>query len=153
MEKEEREFVLRHLADSRERLIRTVDGLSQEQRYFRSAEDRWSIAECVEHITVTESLFFKKVQEAAQAPPGPRCGAGCAQQGPVNSRAGSRPRHSPEGPGRVDANPGRWTDFEELLRQFESWRERSLRFAAVTQANLRIHFFEHPRLGDLDCYQ
>jgi hypothetical protein len=48
---------------------------------------------------------------------------------------------------------GRWPDFEELIRQFEATRERSMRFSAVTQADLRNHFFPHPFLGLLDCYQ
>ncbi len=47
----------------------------------------------------------------------------------------------------------RWPEFEELLRQFEAARERTLRFAAVTQADLRSRAFPHPFLGPLDCYQ
>jgi hypothetical protein len=57
-----------------------------------------------------------------------------------------------QGPAEVMPQ-GRWPDFDELLRQFEATRERSVRFSAVTQADLRKHFFPHPFLGLLDCYQ
>jgi hypothetical protein len=57
-----------------------------------------------------------------------------------------------KGPAQVMPS-GRWPDFEELLRQFEAARERTLRFAAVTQADLRSRAFPHPFLGPLDCYQ
>ncbi len=52
MEATERELVVHQLAHSRERLVLAVEGLSTEQRSFRPAEDRWSIADCIEHITV-----------------------------------------------------------------------------------------------------
>jgi hypothetical protein len=48
---------------------------------------------------------------------------------------------------------GRWTEFEECLRQFEAARERSLRFAAIMQAEPRQRFLPHPFVGRLDCYQ
>jgi hypothetical protein len=48
---------------------------------------------------------------------------------------------------------GRWPEFEELIRQFEVARERTVRMASETQADLRSRCFEHPFLGDLDCYQ
>ena len=56
------------------------------------------------------------------------------------------------GPPQVDPT-NRWPEFEELMRQFENTRERSVNFAAATEADLRSHFSPHPFLGDLDCYQ
>ena len=57
MEKTEREFALQHLAASRERLIQAVEGLTAEQHHFRPAEDRWSVADCIEHITVVRGVL------------------------------------------------------------------------------------------------
>ncbi len=48
---------------------------------------------------------------------------------------------------------GRWPNFDDLLREFESTRERTLHFAATTQGDLRAYAFPHPFLGPLDCYQ
>jgi hypothetical protein len=159
VQKEEREFVLLHLAESRERLVEAVEGLSFEQRYFRPAEDRWSVADCVEHITVLEADLFKRLQQVIQTPPEP--GRETEARLPesdvsrmdriILERLPLREVRAAAPAGMLPS--GRWPEFEELMRQFEATRERTLRFAAVTQADLRGHSLPHPILGLLDCYQ
>jgi hypothetical protein len=151
---------LRYLAQSRERLLESVEGLNEEQRHFRPAGDRWSVADCVEHVSMVEKSILRKIEALVIGPVQPEV------QPEVQPDA--KPRASlpdevilarvPNRSLRVtapqeDLPSGRWTDFAELLRQFEGARERSLRFAAVTQSDLRGHCFAHPRLGELDCYQ
>ena len=70
MEKLERERALRYLAQSREMLIQAVDGLSPTQQSFRPAPDRWSVADCVEHVTVVESNILNAIHRNLQQPPG-----------------------------------------------------------------------------------
>jgi hypothetical protein len=134
-------------------LLQAVDGLSAEQRAFQPAEDRWSVAGCVEHIIVVEDFVFQTMQRALQAPPEPaEKQTEVRRKDPiVIERVPARTRRvmGPEG-----VHPkNRWPDFEELLRQFEATRQRSVTFAGETQADLRSHFFPHPFLGDMDCYQ
>jgi uncharacterized damage-inducible protein DinB len=150
MKKPEREFLLLHLAENRERLLEAVDGLGKEQQRFRPAPGRWSVADCVEHVSIVEKLVLKNIQRVVTLTPEPQTRASVADH-VMLTEVSNRSARCPAPPEAMPSK--RWTDFEELLRQFESWRERSLRFAAVTQADLRIHFFEHPRLGELDCYQ
>jgi len=152
METTQRQLVLKHLAESRERLLGAVDGLSAEQRGFRPAEDRWSVADCVEHIIVVESFVLGSIHRVLQAAPEP------AKQAEVQGKehailemVPSRNRRV-KGPAAVMPN-GRWQDFGALLQQFELTRERTVSFATGTQADLFDHFFPHPILGDLDCYQ
>jgi hypothetical protein len=157
--KEEREFVLLHLAESRERLVEAVEGLSRDQRHFRPAGDRWSVADCVEHITVLEADLFRRLQQAILTPPEP--GRESEARGPeadasrmdriILERVPLRDVRAAAPAGMLPS--GRWPEFDELIRQFEATRERTLRFAAVTQADLRGHFLPHPVLGLLDCYQ
>jgi uncharacterized damage-inducible protein DinB len=148
----ERELVVEHLARSRERLILTVDSLTASQRNFRTAEDRWSIADCVEHITVVENFVLRSIQKVLQSPPEPeRQSEAQGKEQAILERVPARERRV-KGPADVMPH-GRWPNFDELVRQFEATRERSVRFSAVTQADLRNHFFPHPFLGILDCYQ
>jgi uncharacterized damage-inducible protein DinB len=152
VEAAERELVVEHLAQSRERLVLTVEGLSAEQRNFRPAEDRWSIADCIEHITVVESHILRTIQQVLQSTPEPeRQGEARGKEQTILERVPARERRV-KGPEEVQPQ-NRWPEFEELLLQFEASRERSVRFSAVTQADLRNHFFPHPFLGLLDCYQ
>ena len=48
----ERELALQNLAESRERLLRMANGLTREQLHYRPATERWSVAECLEHIVM-----------------------------------------------------------------------------------------------------
>jgi hypothetical protein len=149
VEKAEREFLLRYLAQSRERLLEAVQGLSEEQRRFRPGVGRWSVADCLEHVAILERGVLQKIRKVLPAAPQPRAGV------PDDLILAGIPDRSVRFRSPREALPrGRWTDFAELLRQFEAARERSLRFAAVTQSDLRGHFFaHHPQLGELDCYQ
>ncbi len=152
MEATERERVVQYLAETRERLVLTLEGLSEGQRNFRPAQDRWSIADCVEHITVVETSVLRSIQQVLQSQPQPeRQIEAQGKEQVILERVPARERRV-KGPLEVMPQ-GRWPDFEELLRQFEATRERSVRFSAVTQADLRNHFFTHPFLGLLDCYQ
>ncbi len=133
-------------------LVRAVEGLSGEQQVFRPGEDRWSVADCIEHIAVVEDFTLKSIQKALQGPERPdQHSETNGKDAVILSRVPAREIRV-KGPAPVMPT-GRWPDFDELLRQFEATRERTLRFAAVTQADLRSRDFPHPFLGPLDCYQ
>lgn len=130
-----------------------MDGLSAGQRAFQPAEDRWSVAGNVEHIILVESFVFQTMQKALKAPPEPaeKQLEVRAKDPIVIERVPARTRRV-MGPEMVHPK-NRWPDFDELLRQFEATRQRSVTFATTTETDLRSHFFPHPFLGDLDCYQ
>jgi len=152
VEATERELVVEQLAQSRERLVLTVEGLSEEQRSFRPAQDRWSIADCIEHVTVVESFVLRNIHQTLQSPPEPeRQNEVRGKEKIILEKVPARERRV-QGPAEFMPQ-GRWPDFEDLMRRFEATRERSVRFSAVTQADLRKHFFPHPMLGLLDSYQ
>ena len=56
-------------------LLRSVEGLSAEQRDFRPSPDRWSVAEIVEHLSLVErsvarlvGSLLRKAEESGGAP-------------------------------------------------------------------------------------
>jgi hypothetical protein len=152
MEATQRQLVLKHLAASRERLLGAVQGLSAEQRGFRPGEDRWSVADCVEHIIVVELFVVGTIGEVLQSPADPAKRA--TVQGKDQLVLERVPARATRVKGPAEVMPrGRWPEFEALLVQFESARGQTVSFAAETEANLHEHFFPHPFLGDLDCYQ
>jgi len=152
MDNKERELVLDHLSASGERLLQAVDGLSAEQRTFQPAEDRWSVAGCVEHIILVERVVFNGIQAALRESPNPAKQAEIRPKDQVVLDRVPARIHRVMGP--VEVHPqNRWPDFEVLLRQFTITRDDSVAFATHTNADLRSHFFPHPFLADLDCYQ
>jgi uncharacterized damage-inducible protein DinB len=151
MEERERTLVLQQLSESREKLFGLVGGLTTEQWAYRPAEGRWSINECLEHVTRVENrvlgIITAKVAEGAPEPARPEVRAkdDAIQKGVLDR---STARQAPE-PARPT---GMWTD-SQLAEEFGRTRQRTIDFAATTESDLRTYFNPHAAFGDLDCYQ
>ena len=52
----DRDKAVAYLEANRQQLHDAVDGLSEAQLRFQSVPDRWSVADCVEHIALVEEL-------------------------------------------------------------------------------------------------
>jgi hypothetical protein len=144
----ERDRVASYLADTRERLVSSTRNLWRAQLQFKPAPDRWSVAECLEHIIVVEGLILSSIEKALQQPP-----------------ASSKPAMSDDeilrtvvdrsfrvrGPERLMPT-GRWS-HDQLLSEFDAVRKCTCDFAASTNAPLRDHGYPHPMFGHFDCYQ
>ena len=147
----ERELLLKNLEESRERLLNMAQGLSREQLHHRPAPGRWTVAECLEHITIVEGRVLGSVQKTLEA--GPDSSKSSSMQGKdellvANVAGRATPLQAPD----VLAPTGRWPD-EQLLNEFEEVRRQTRDFAAGTGADLRRHFYRHPAIGELDLYQ
>ena len=69
---EEREMAVNELKKTRDRLTSTVDGLSDEQLNFKASPESWSVAECVEHLAISENnIGGGMLQGALQTPADP----------------------------------------------------------------------------------
>ncbi|HVV44454.1 MAG TPA: DinB family protein, partial [Bryobacteraceae bacterium] len=154
MEQQERQLLMDQLTSSRERLLGLVEGLTEDQWRFQPAEGRWSINQCLEHVTRVEKRVLgsigKKLEEG-RAEPERRTANQKAKDDQIVSRMPDRSsrREAPE-----SARPtGEWADAKRLLEEFRNARQRTLEFAATTQKDLRSYYLSHGAFGDLDCYQ
>jgi hypothetical protein len=70
----DREKAVSYLESTRQGVIDATKGLSPAQWNFKSAPDRWSVAECTEHITAAEGflrgLVIDKVMKSGPRPAG-----------------------------------------------------------------------------------
>jgi uncharacterized damage-inducible protein DinB len=147
----ERETILKNLADSRERLLGAVQGLSREQLHYRPAPGRWTVAECVEHIATVEGRVFMLIQKTLSD--GPATAKRSAMEGRDSALVEDVARRITRFQAPEYLQPrGQWPDAQ-LLQEFEVARQRTREFAASTDADLRKHFYAHPVLGELDLYQ
>jgi hypothetical protein len=150
----DREFALKGLDESRERLLGTVRGLSREQLEYRPAPDRWSVAENLEHIILAEKFVLVRLEGPVQQTPGlsKQSNWEGRDEPLVRKLAGERMDRfqAPEAFRPI----GRWP-IETLLTEFEAARVLSREFAASTQGDLRSRFFRHPApaVGEIDGYQ
>lgn len=147
----DRERAVTYLAQTRDNLLRAASGLSPAQLQFKPAPDRWSVAECLEHIITVENRVFDGISTAIAQP------ADGSKRGSYDGRddelvqivtdRGSR-RQAPEA-----ALPSRRWAPDQLVREFQGTRKRTIDFASTTECDPRQHFFPHRALGELDCYQ
>src|SRR5262249_5841896 len=148
---EERKRLTEYLADTRERLLRSTRGLTPEQLDYKPAPGRWSVAENLEHLTIAEGRVLPRIEEALKgsADPGKRS----AWEGRDDELVQAIENRTPRAQAPDVVQPrGQWRN-QELFRQLQAVRQRTLEFAATTNAGLRHNFYPHPFFGELDCYQ
>ncbi len=68
---EEREFTEEHLEETQQRLLTVTKGLSEAQLNFKPSPESWSIAECVEHLTISEGMIGGMLTGALKTPADP----------------------------------------------------------------------------------
>ncbi len=149
MTESEREFVLKQLHDGRDSLLRTIEGLSEAQLKFQPPSGRWSIADCVEHIALTEDSMFKRVAAGAPNPDGVAMEPEKFERF-VAAVVGRTRRVV--APGFVQPS-GHFESAEEACRCFLESRARAIAYAQECPEDLRRLFALHPLLGEIDCYR
>ncbi len=152
MNAQERQLAAHHLAASRERLLGLVEGLSAEQWVFHPAEGRWSIGDCLEHVTRVENRVIALIAGKLQGPAQEEIPAS------VRDKDAMLLEMVPDRTERREAPPqarpeGQWPDAAHLVAEFRETRSRSARFADETRAELRSYTQAHGAFGELDCYQ
>jgi len=64
-------FLLDYYQQTFDILQKSVTGLSEAQLQFKSAPDRWSISQCLEHIILTEQALFDYAKKTLAQQPNP----------------------------------------------------------------------------------
>ena len=64
----ERQHVIAHLQMTESWLVDEVAGLSPAQLQFRRAPDAWSILLVIEHLTITDPIYFQDLHKALKTP-------------------------------------------------------------------------------------
>jgi DinB superfamily len=149
---DERKRLTQYLTETRDRLLGLTRGLTPEQLDYKPAPGRWSVAENLEHLTIGENrVLHSRIEAVLGEPcdPAKRSAWEGREEALMEIVAKRDPRY--QAPEFVQPT-GQW-NHEELFRQLEAARRRTIDFAATTNAGLRRYFFPHPVFGELDCYQ
>lgn len=152
LSKKDRKFALNFLKETKQRLVNNLKGLSDAQLNWKPADSVWSIANCIEHIAISEKTLFDwsmgSLKEAAN--PGKRSEIKQTDESIMKMITDRSFRaKAPEGlrPG------GQLGDGQGALKVFIERRENTQSFFKNTKEDLRNHFVAHPFLGTIDTYQ
>lgn len=141
---------LAQLERTRAGLVEATAGLSAAQWKFKPGPDRWSLAEIVEHIALTEDFLLENTsQKVMQAPAGkPDRDYKSTDKMILNAIADrTQKAQAPE-----SLRPtGRWSP-EEALQHFLKSRTRTVEFLKSTPG-LRDHVVNSPLGTPMDAYQ
>ena len=145
----DRQTGVAHLESSRHAIIDAVSGLSAEQWNFRQSPDRWSVAEVVEHLALTEDVLFRNVQQIMKAPEASTPRDHKSLDKTILAAVPDRSNRATAAPGTEPT--GRWQP-NRALDEFRARRQKTIEYLK-TAAGLRVHTSESPFGEPMDCYQ
>jgi len=152
---EERDKAIAELEGSKKMFLDATKGLSPAQWNFKSAPDRWSIAECADHIALSEAFIFGRVTDGVLKTPltPEKRGATAGKDEKLVLMLQDR-THKATAPEPLDPTKTVTTP-EESTKNFLESRAKTEDFIKTTQEDLRDHMFDHPVpvIGTLDAYQ
>ncbi|MBV8816791.1 MAG: DinB family protein [Acidobacteriaceae bacterium] len=149
----DREYAMSQLHATRKLFLDAVAGLTPEQWNFKAAPDRWSIAECAEHIALSEDFISGMVlNQLLKSPANPEKRAEVKVTDEqiatlMTDRSAKFKAPEPIAPKR------KWENPADAVAEFKRSRDEHIAYIETTQDDLRNHFLRHPAMGMLDAYQ
>ena len=148
----ERDFAMSHLHASRKLFLDAIEGLSEAQWKFKPAADRWSMAECAEHIALSEDSLFRLVTEKVMKSEPATGNKATSREKDQKVIAMVRDRSQKAKAPELVRPSGHWATREALVQDFKRSRDRTIGYVETTHDDLRSHSGTHP-VGLLDAYQ
>ena len=145
--KDERKNAVDHLKASHKALKEAIKGLTSSQLNFKPSNDIWSIAECVEHIAITEATIFGMVNMALTNE------ATDVETLPDEQVLGIIESRDQKVKTRPEAEPTeKFGKSDGSLEEFERLRKSNIEYVRATEDDLRAGYVELP-FGWIDAYQ
>jgi hypothetical protein len=142
--------LVQHLQRTGDKFLKSVDGLSEAQWNFKAAPDKWSIAQCAEHIAAAESFLRGMIEKGLTVPlEAGQSSADMMKDDLILTAVVDRSKKfsAPE--------PLMPTDrFGSPAAAIESFRKERGETVKLAQsgAQFRAHGAAHPALGMVDTY-
>lgn len=151
----DRDKAVAELEGSRQAFLDATKGLSAAQWNFKPAPDRWSVAECAEHIALSEDFIFGFVtDQVMKSPAAPEKRDAVKGKDDLIVKILQDRSHKAKAPEPIDPTK-RPMPPEDSVKQFLASRAHTIEYMKTTQDDLRNHFADHPApaIGTLDAYQ
>lgn len=148
---EERSKAIDHLSQTRDDLLSVLEGLTEEQLNYKSSPESWSVAECVEHIAISENNIMEMASGAVQVT------ADASKRSEVTITDDQLLSMITDRSNKVKTSgafepSGRFGSFEETVEAFKDKRQENIDYLQNTEDDLRNHYADLP-FGKADAYQ
>lgn len=149
--KADRDKLVDHLKKTEAAFLKSIDGVSDAQWTWKSAPDRWSVAETAEHITKSEDLLRGMVEGMMKAPAAPDLLA--KTKGKEEVILKNIPDRSKKATAPEPLVPkGSFASKAALIEAFKAARAKTLAIAGGT-TDLRAYGQAGLPVGEVDAYQ
>ena len=147
----ERKQAVDLLQEGKDNLLKKVKGLSKEQLNFKPTSESWSVAECVEHIAISENNLFGFAQMGLKEPadPSKRSELKMTDEAVVKMISDRTNKFKTS---EAFVPSGKFGTFEATLNEFVTKRDANINYIKTTSDDLRNHYNDFP-FGKIDTYQ
>lgn len=147
----ERDYAYNYLKQSQKRITKAVKGLNEAQLNYKASPESWSIAECMEHLAISESLIFSFAQNSMKTAADP------SKRNEVKMTDGEIIQMITDRSAKVKTREefepkNNFGSYQGSLNEFTGRRKDNLKYIKTTQDDLRNHYFDFP-FGKADTYQ
>jgi len=149
--KSERKFAIEQFKNSKNHLLSAIKGLSEAQLNFKAGPESWSIAECTEHIAITESALFGMFEGTLKQPadPSKRSEVKMTDQQVMSLVTDRTTKVKTQEPFKPT---GKFGSHEGAVKEFVTKRDEHIKFIKETKDDLRDRYQQLP-FGTIDAYQ
>ena len=140
-----------YLKQTRAGVLKATKGLSPAQWNFKSAPDRWSVAEVMEHIAAAEDYIFGMVSEKVMKTPAGPAGEDAGSVDSLVLKAIPDRTNKQQAPEPLKPT-NRFGSPQAALKHFLDSRKKTIAFAK-SEKDLREHAIDSPLGKKLDAYE
>ncbi len=151
LSKNERRAAANEMKGTYAHLLKTIKGLSDAQLNFKPNPETWSVAECTEHIAISEENIFGLLEKALQTPADP------SKRSEVKMSDAQIMKILVDRSNKVKTRKpfeptGRFGSHKATVKAFKAKRKGNIKFVKKTKEDLRNHYTQLP-FGTVDGYQ
>lgn len=150
--RDDKTLLISQLQQTRDNLLKDLEGLSDAQLEYKTAPDRWSVIDCVEHITLVEKSIMEGEQQLVQQPLNPDKRKEIKITDEQLIKTVEDRSHKAKAPEFAVPKHG-YSSNAEAIKNFTEQRNKLIEYVTNTNDDLRNHVMDHPFLGTIDAYQ
>jgi hypothetical protein len=153
MSADERSFLLDQLEATKKNMLASIEGLTAAQWKFKPAPNVWSVAECAEHIVLSEDYIFGASQQILKTPAVARPENSNAEYDRKFAAIVQDRSHKLTAPEPITPSTGgKFATPADAAREFAARRDKTIAYVKSTSDDLRVHVAPSP-VGQIDDYQ
>ena len=149
---EERKTAISYLEKSRDHMLKTLYGLTDEQLNYKATPESWSIAECVEHITISENAFGGLLKQTVAEGNNPALKDSVQLKDEELYNMIINRERKVKTPEQFEPS-GKFGSHTETVEAFVKARNNHIEYVKTTKDDLRNRFNNNLPFGTVDAYQ